>query len=99
RNVAITAPYFHNGVFATLHRVVQWYLTRDINNNTGNNPTPVPAGPGGNPYFSAGTHFLAADDTADLYEYNDLPVAFDGNVNVGEIPRARAVPGGRAVSG
>jgi cytochrome c peroxidase len=86
RNVAVTAPYFHNGVFATLHQVLQWYVTRDINDNAGNNPTPVPAGPGGNPYFPVGTPYTAADGTPDLYQYNDLPVAFDANVNVGEIP-------------
>ena len=39
RNIAVTSPYFHNGVFSVrLHQVVQWYVTRDINNNTGNNP-------------------------------------------------------------
>jgi len=86
RNAAITAPYFHNGAFTTLHQVVAWYVTRDINNNTGNNPTPVPAGAGGNPYFPAGSPYLAADGAPDLYQYNDLPVAFDGNVNTGEIP-------------
>jgi cytochrome c peroxidase len=86
RNVAITAPYFHNGVFGTLHQVVQWYVTRDINNNTGNNPAPVPAGPDGNPYFPVGTFYVNADGTPDLYEYNDLPLAFNANVNVGEVP-------------
>jgi cytochrome c peroxidase len=86
RNVALTAPYFHNGVFATLHEVVKWYVTRDINNDTGNNPTPVPAGPGGNPYFPAGTAYLTAGGTPDLYQYNDLPVEFDANVNIGETP-------------
>ena len=86
RNAAVTAPYFHNGEFATLHKVVQWYVTRDINNNTGNNPTPVPAGPGGNPYFTVGTGYVTASGTADLYQYNDLPVEFDANVNIGEVP-------------
>jgi cytochrome c peroxidase len=86
RNVAITAPYFHNGAFSTLHEVVEWYVTRDVNNNTGNNPAPVPAGPDGNPYFSVGTFYVNADGTPDLYEYNDLPVAFDANVNIGEVP-------------
>ena len=86
RNVAITAPYFHNGEFATLHRVVQWYVTRDINNNTGANPTPVAAGPGGNPYFPVGTAYVTANGTPDLYQYNDLPVEFGANVNIGEIP-------------
>lgn len=86
RNVAITGPYFHNGVFSTLHQVVEWYVTRDINNNAGNNPAPVPAGPDGNPYFPVGTFYVNADGTPDLYEYNDLPVAFDANVNIGEVP-------------
>ena len=86
RNIALTAPYFHNGVFGNLHQVIEWYVTRDINNNTGNNPNPVPAGPGGNPYVASGTFYTQADGTADLYEYNDLPVEYDANVNVGEIP-------------
>jgi len=87
RNVAITAPYFHNGVFGTLQEVLEWYVTRDINNNTGNNPTPFPAGSAsGNPYVAAGTFYTAADGTPDLYEYNDLPVQFDANVNIGEVP-------------
>jgi len=29
RNIALTAPYFHNGVFNTLEEVVAWYITRD----------------------------------------------------------------------
>lgn len=41
---------------------------------------------GGNPYFPVGTAYTAADGTPDLYQYNDLPVAFDAHVNVGEIP-------------
>jgi hypothetical protein len=46
----------------------------------------VPPGPGGNPYFAAGSPYLAANGTPDLDEYNDLPVAFDADVNIGEIP-------------
>ncbi len=30
RNVALTAPYFHNGVFGTLEQVVHFYNTRDV---------------------------------------------------------------------
>ena len=86
RNVAITAPYFHNGLFSNLHQVVEWYVTRDINNNTGNNPAPMPAGPDGNPYFPAGTFYVNADGTPDLLQYNDLPLAFDANVNIAEVP-------------
>jgi cytochrome c peroxidase len=29
RNVALTAPYFHNGRFGTLREVVDFYATRD----------------------------------------------------------------------
>lgn len=31
RNVAITAPYFHNGKFQTLKEVVRFYVRRDTN--------------------------------------------------------------------
>jgi len=31
RNVALTAPYFHNGKFATLREVVSFYVRRDTN--------------------------------------------------------------------
>jgi cytochrome c peroxidase len=86
RNVAVTAPYFHNGEFPTLKQVLEWYVTRDINNNPGNNPTPVDAGVDGNPYVAAGSFYLAADGTPDLYEYNDLPPQYDANVNIGEVP-------------
>lgn len=30
RNIALTAPYFHNGVFKTLEEVVQFYNKRDL---------------------------------------------------------------------
>jgi cytochrome c peroxidase len=86
RNVAVTSPYFHNGVFKTIHEVVEWYVTRDINNNTGNNPAPVDAGPNGNPYFPLGTFYTNAAGTPDLLQYNDLPVDFDANVNIAEVP-------------
>jgi cytochrome c peroxidase len=97
RNIALTAPYFHNGVFDTLKQVIEWYVIRDINNNQGNNPNPVAAGPGGNAYLAVGTFYTAADGSVDLYEYNDLPVAFDANVNVGEVPYTPAAfAGGQA---
>jgi cytochrome c peroxidase len=31
RNIAITAPYFHNGKFATLREVISFYVRRDTN--------------------------------------------------------------------
>jgi hypothetical protein len=46
----------------------------------------VPAGPGGNPYFPVGTAYVTAAGTPDVNQYNDLPVDFDANVNIGEIP-------------
>jgi len=94
RNVAITTPYFHNGVFQNLHQVLEWYVTRDINNDTGNNPNPVAAGPGGNPYMAVGSFYLTATGTPDLYEYNDLPAEYDANVNVGEVPYTPPTFGG-----
>jgi cytochrome c peroxidase len=94
RNVAITSPYFHNGVFSDLHQVVEWYVTRDINNDTANNPNPVAAGPGGNPYRAVGTFYTAADGSPDLYEYNDLPADYDANVNIGEVPYTPPTFGG-----
>ncbi len=30
RNIAVTSPYFHNGVFTTLKEVVHFYNTRDV---------------------------------------------------------------------
>ena len=61
-------------------------MTRDVNNNPGNNPNPVAAGPDGNPYMAVGSYYLTVDGSPDLFEYNDLPVEFDANVNVGEVP-------------
>ncbi|HEX4377994.1 MAG TPA: cytochrome c peroxidase [Steroidobacteraceae bacterium] len=86
RNIALTSPYFHNGIFTDLHQVVEWYVTRDINNNYDNNPTPVAAGAGGNPYQAIGTFYTAADGSPDADQYNDLPVAYDANVNIVEVP-------------
>ncbi|MCO5397719.1 cytochrome-c peroxidase [Ralstonia sp. 21MJYT02-11] len=64
RNIALTGPYFHNGVFQTLDQVVAWYVTRDTD---------------------PGRWYVKADGTSDV-PYNDLPVAFDANVNVAEVP-------------
>lgn len=35
RNVALTAPYMHNGVFKTLREVVEFYNTRDVSERWG----------------------------------------------------------------
>lgn len=44
RNVALTAPYFHNGRFATLRLALQFYVRRDTNPEEW-----YPLGPGGVP--------------------------------------------------
>ena len=35
RNVAITAPYMHNGMFKTLREVIEFYNTRDVSDHWG----------------------------------------------------------------
>ena len=42
RNVAVSAPYFHNGVFNTLEEVVHFYNVRDVP-GSGIAPAEVPA--------------------------------------------------------
>lgn len=42
RNVAITAPYGHNGVFKTLKEVVHLYNTRDTLGNCATKTNPIP---------------------------------------------------------
>lgn len=44
RNIALTAPYFHNGRFATLRQALQFYVRRDTNPEEW-----YPLGPGGVP--------------------------------------------------
>ncbi|MEI7508293.1 MAG: cytochrome c peroxidase [Flavobacterium sp.] len=38
RNIAITGPYFHNGVFATLKQVIHFYNTRNLQTGEFNPP-------------------------------------------------------------
>jgi cytochrome c peroxidase len=35
RNIALTSPYMHNGIFSSLHEVVDFYNTRDTSNKWG----------------------------------------------------------------
>jgi hypothetical protein len=74
----------------TLKQVIGWYATCDINNNPGNNPTAVAAGADGNPYAAGGTFCTAANGTPDPHESSDLPVEFDADVNIGDVPYTRA---------
>jgi cytochrome c peroxidase len=40
RNIAITPPYGHNGVFATLEQITHFYNTRDVLGQVANNLSP-----------------------------------------------------------
>jgi len=40
RNIAVTAPYGHNGVFATLEQIVHFYNTRDVLPKVASDQTP-----------------------------------------------------------
>jgi cytochrome c peroxidase len=67
RNVAVTAPYMHNGYFKRLRDVVSFYVTRDTD----------PAR-----WYPCGADGAPA-------KFNDLPVAYQGNVNTSEVPYDR----------
>jgi cytochrome c peroxidase len=86
RNVALTAPYFHNGRFATLTDAVGFYVRRDTN--------PEQFYP-----VSADGGVMKFDDLPALYG-GQFPVNINvagsdlgylGNVNTGEIPYNRVL--------
>jgi cytochrome c peroxidase len=86
RNVALTAPYFHNGRFATLERAIGFYVRRDTN--------PDQFYP-----LSADGSVLKFDDLPGLYGGNftvninepGSDAGYLGNVNTGEIPYNRSL--------
>jgi cytochrome c peroxidase len=73
RNVAVTGPYFHNGVFTTLAQVVHFYNTRDLG---GFAPAEVPATMD---TIELGNLGLSPQDEADI-------VAFLGTLTDGYTP-------------
>ena len=90
RNIELTAPYMHNGVFQTLEQVVHFYNTRDIlgtcvdNNDPGFGVTCWPA-----PEFTdnvnteeLGDLELSPQDEADIVAY--LKTFTDGYPGVPE---------------
>ena len=86
RNVALTAPYFHNGRFATLEQAIGFYVRRDTNpeewypNNPDGTVTKfddLPAAYGGQ--FAVVPGVPGSD------------AAYVGNVNTGEIPYNRHI--------
>jgi cytochrome c peroxidase len=84
RNIALTAPYFHNGEFATLQEALSFYVTRDTDpshwypTDAGGNVTKfddLEAAYGGN--FVVNINVPGSDD------------GYAGNVNTVEIPYNR----------
>ncbi|MHC4519259.1 MAG: cytochrome-c peroxidase [Planctomycetota bacterium] len=63
RNVAVTAPYMHNGIFKTLRQVVVFYNTRDVG------PWPAPEVPQNVNREELGDLGLTARDTDDLVAF------------------------------
>lgn len=87
RNVALTAPYFHNGVFASLNDAVGFYVRRDTNPEQW---FPAAAAPG---------HYVKFDDlpaanggrfVVDIHSKGS-DSGYRGNVNTTETPYNRRV--------
>jgi cytochrome c peroxidase len=79
RNVATRSVFFHNGVFHSLVQVLNFYNTRDTNPEywypgTGGDPSKVTQ----NPSFAL---FPTAASGATAQAFNDLPVAYQGNID------------------
>lgn len=100
RNIEITPPYMHNGVFKTLEQVVHFYNTRDVldtcvdNNDPGFGTTCWPA-----PEFTENVNVeelgnlgLSAQDEADIVAY--LKTFTDGYPKTGDpaVPKG-SLPG------
>lgn len=93
RNIAMTAPYFHNGRFATLKEAIGFYVRRDTNPEEW-----YPANPDGTV-----TKF---DDLPALYGGRFVvrpgvvgsDAGYLGNVNTGEIPYNRSIGDAPALS-
>ena len=93
RDIALTAPYFHNGEFATLQQALSFYVTRDTNPEDW-----YPAGADGTV-----TKF---DDMPSQYggQFSVVPgvagsdTPYYGNVNTGEVPYDRHIGGSAALT-
>lgn len=86
RNIALTAPYFHNGRFATLQDALRFYVTRDTapqdwftlnGDGTVNKFDDLPAADGGQ--FVVTPHLAGSD------------LSYLGNVNTSEVPYERHI--------
>ncbi|MDB5985455.1 MAG: cytochrome-c peroxidase [Nevskia sp.] len=95
RNVATRSAFFHNGVFHSLGQVVHFYNTRDTNPeywypNSGGSGTPVD-----NPDYALQPTYVPG---AKLQIFNDLPTAFQGNVDE-EVPLGTGIGGDNTLGG
>ncbi len=86
RNIARTAPYFHNGEFQTLEQAVGFYVRRDTRPNEW-----YPDAPGGNtdkfddlPYDDGGAFLVNAAAPG-------TDAGYVGNVNTSEVPYDRHI--------
>ena len=99
RNIEITAPYMHNGVFQTLEQVVHFYNTRDVlgtcvdNNDPGFGVTcwPVSEFPNNVNVDELGDLGLSTQDEADIVAYlktftDGYPGTGDPEVLKGSVP-------------
>ncbi|KAB2970167.1 cytochrome c peroxidase [Zoogloea sp.] len=68
RNVAKTAPYFHNGAIKTLTDAVRFYVRRDTHPE----------------------EWYPTDSNGVVQKFNDLPAAYQRNVNTTEAPYNRS---------
>jgi cytochrome c peroxidase len=95
RNVATRNAFFHNGVFSSLNQVVHFYNTRDTNPEywypgSGGSGAPID-----NPdYALQPTHVAGAK----VRMFNDLPAAFQGNVDE-EVPLGTGNGGDNTLGG
>jgi len=86
RNIALTAPYFHNGIYATLQQALSFYVTRDTN--------PELWYP-----LNADGSVTKFDDLPEQYggQFNVIPAQvgsdgiYYGNVNTAEVPYNRHI--------
>lgn len=82
RNVATRNAFFHNGVMHSLNQVVHFYNTRDTNPEYWYPATGGSGAPVANPDYALFPQYVP---NATVQKFNDLPVAFQGNIDE-EIP-------------
>jgi cytochrome c peroxidase len=94
RNIAVTAPYFHNGQFATLKDAIGFYVRRDTNPDQFY-PT---ANDGSTTKFDDLPGLYGGQFVVNINEAGS-DLGYVGNVNTSEIPYNRRLGGTPALSG